>query len=78
MSTDRVDWSDAYGNELGCPEISSIPLYWEPTYSEFDGKLNFNNYKQIGGWVVPYSKVYTTGKVCGSDLAQIYFEEYTQ
>lgn len=74
VNTARETWVNAFNDDLACPEINIIPLYWQPAYSEFDGKQNFKNYKKIGGWNIPYSKMYATTKICGSDFDQIYYE----
>ncbi len=74
VNTARVAWTNAFNAELACPEIASIPLFWEPAYDEYDGTKSFKNYKQLGGWKIPYSKIYTTTNICGTIFDVIYFE----
>lgn len=52
------DWKRLFGSQTGCPEVSTIPLWWCPTNYEQNDQPDFANYHQVGGWTSPYLKFY--------------------
>ena len=58
-------WAEAFASQTGCPELNHLPLWWIPLEEEDDNEPNFNTYHQIGGWKVPYMKIFKTVTVCG-------------
>lgn len=71
--TDIETWKTTFGSATICPQVKTADLWWIPTNEEQNGKQNFVNYHQIGGWVKPTLKTYfTEAEICNFDAIAIY------
>lgn len=70
----KIDlWISVFGSQTACPELNHLPLWWIPYDSEDDDQPNFNSYNQIGGWKVPYMKLFEVVTICGQEVIQNYY-----
>lgn len=74
VHTYRQLWQKYFGDFLGCSEVNNSLLWWLPTEEDPEREPNFNNYKQIGGWKIPYLKQLDLETICGVILLQNYYE----
>ena len=72
FAADTYIWTYYFGGINNCPQLGSSPLFWAPK----DIKLKnptFDDFKQFGGWILPYYKLYNDTKLCGSQVGLNYF-----
>ncbi len=57
--TNYNNWDLIVG--LSWDELSTLPLW----YANYDGQLNFDDFKPFGGWSQPTMKQYSDTTLCG-------------
>jgi hypothetical protein len=72
--TDRLTWYKAFKDYQGCPDVSDSLLWWIPD-TFLDEKANFDDYAPIGGWKLPFAKLYTQKVTCGGAVYQSYYPD---
>lgn len=72
VASDYDAWHSSFKSLQGCPQVSKDTKLWYAP-DEMDSKPDFSDYQQIGGWKIPYMKMYNFKTVCGKELIANYY-----